>query len=476
MLGIDVPPGGGQSRDLPNSPAQRRRLRGIARHGQVGTWAHGVTAALDIRGPVSTAALQAGVDHVLCRRPALRTVFRTDRDTHRISETAATTVRRVTAAGETPAQRWHEAHRLARAEAYRPMPIGQPPLLRAAVFDAGDRHLLVLTMDQLACDAWSANLVVEDVVAAAARAADGRSAEAVEPDGYAQARCVRAAWTDGPPGRQAVARRRSALAGHALRWPPAGPRDPDQGAGPVEETMYLGEPEVSPFLSRVRRSGGSVFSAVALAFALALLKPADRVVLTSTFACRMSKLEESVVGWFANEVAIPLPALAGSVAQNLRALRGCLIRALNDQAAPYELVVGGRPPHGEQGGATVSLLYLPAQLSGADQTSMRIGAAEVDRCRVTLCPTGADVDLYVVEGPAATAGGNPATLSIGAMSGHGGPGREALAGLLARWRDAIGRLGRLDWRTESFWPRDAVSRTPAAPPGVPPTSIRWSNR
>jgi hypothetical protein len=460
MSGVDDRSGGGPVY-LPNSPAQRERLRGIARDGQVGVWAHCVTAALDIRGPAHPAALQAGVDDVLRRRPALRAVFRTDRDTHRIAGTAATAVHRIAVDGTTPDERWAEAHRLAREWAHRPIPIDRPPLLRATVFDTGERHLFLLMVDQLACDAWSANLVVADVVAAAARAAEGRPLAPVLSDGYEQARRAREAWTDGPSGREAIARRRAALAGSSLRWPLTGipPRQP--GEEPAEATEHLGAEAVAPFLARVRGTGGSVFSAVTLASMRALLAPADRVVLTSTFACRTSKLEETVVGWFANEVAIPLPELTGTIAEHLRALRGRLVEALNDQLAPYPLVRPGSAPPG----ARVSLLYLPAQVSGAEQVAMRIGAATVDRCRVTLCPTGADVDLYVVEGPLTAPGGVPAVLTIGAMSGPVGPDRAALAALVARWRDAILHLGRLDWQTEPLWPPAAEPVTHAVPGG-----------
>lgn len=444
-----TPTGHLSGEELPNSAAQRERLRDIARQGAVGHLAHCVTVALEIRGAVSMVALQAGVDHVLRRRPALRSVFQADGDIHRIAEGPTTYVHRVAAGGDTFAERWAAAYALARAEAYRPIPVGQTPLLRATLFDAAERQLLLLKIDQLACDAWSANLIVDEVVSAADRSAREQPPVLAEPDEYAQAQRARHARVDAQPGRAAVARRRAAIDGHTLRWPLRWERDPQQTEDLVEQVADLDIDVTAAFLSRIRSCGGSVFSAAVLAFAVANLGPADRVALTSTFACRETKAEEGAVGWFSNEVAIPLPPLVGTVSEALRALRTRLAGALNDQAAPHPLVVGNPPGGDRPGGLTVSLLYLPAQLAGGDQTSMRIGAATVDRTRVTICPTGADVDLYVVEKRADT--GGPA-LSLGTMSGRGGLGREALAQLLDQWRAAITRLGRMDWRTEQVRP------------------------
>lgn len=446
------PPG-----DVPNSPSQRARLQAVTRCGAVGHLAECVTVALEIRGAINLDALQVGVDQALRRRPALRSDFQATRDTHRIVDCAAASVRRVAASGESPAQRWASAHRLARDEAHQPFPVGTVPLLRATLFEAADRHLFLLTMDQLACDAWSANLIVADVVTAADLVARGLPPAAAGPDEYERARRVRSRWVDGEGGRSAVASRRTALAGHTLRWPLLGDPLPDQRGRLVEETVHLDAESAGPFLQRVRTTGGSVLSAAVLALALAAdLGPADRVALTSTFACRQSGLEEGVVGWFSNEVAIPLPQLAGTVTDLMRSLRSRLGAALNDQAAPHELVARQRPED-YRDGSTVSLLYLPAQLTGSDQRSLPIGAASASRGRVTICPTGADVDLYLIEESNTAGGVGPAMLTLGAMSCRGEFTGAALKQLLARWQDSIRKLGSMDWRRDQVLPLVAAA-------------------
>jgi hypothetical protein len=440
-----------QSReDIPNSVAQRDRLAALSKHGTVGWLAHRVTAGLELHGVVSAVALQAGVDQVVRRRPALRSRFQLDRDYHRIADAASAPVSRVVVQGSSSGERWAKACALARTEAYRPMPAGRTPLLSATTYDAADRQLLLLSMDQLACDAWSANLLVADLVAAADRSARGLPSLTVQPDRYERAWRARCARASGADGLAAVTRRRAALEGHTLHWPLEWERNPHQTDDLVERVVALDQHAAAPFLRRIRTCGGSVFAATALAFAtIAGLRPADRVALTSTFACRETIVEEGVVGWFSNEVAIPLPPLSGTVSEALATLRDRLVAALNDQTAPLCLVAPEqRHPETGPTGVTVSLLYLPSQLAGADQTSMRIGDATADRRRVTICPTGADVDLFVIEQPITS--GGPVALTLGAMSGRGGLGGQALDELLSRWRAAVVRLGRMDWRTDQL--------------------------
>lgn len=431
--------------DLPSSPAQNGRLDDIARQGAVGTLAHCVSVALEIRGAVDPDVLQSAVDHVIRRRPALRAVFRPGHDRHTITEPMTGPIRHVVVGGDTPAARWERAYALARAEAHQPFPVGHPPLLRATRFDVGERQLFALYMDQLAADAWSANLVADDLVAAADRFARGLPPAGDGPDRYPEVWRARADWLAGPAGEAAVARRRAALVGHRERWPLPLPRDPDRNGDMVEQTRELDPVTAAPFLHKVRTTGGSVFTATALAWGLAY--PAERVALSTSFACRQNRAEEEAVGWFANRVTIPLPPFDGPFVGVARAMRGRLVTALNDQAAPYRLVTPDGAA-GDRDGWTVSLLYLPKQLAGGSQTWMRIGGATAACRQVTVCPTGADLDLYVVEQPGGEATPGALGLTLGAISSRGGPDRPVLTELLDRWRDTIIQLGHSDWRAE----------------------------
>lgn len=449
MPGIDQSTAGRRAESLPNSPAQQARLRAVTQIGAVGSLAHCVAAGLDIRGWIEPSVLSAALTEVVRSRPALRSVFGHDRDSHQVTGAGAVPVRRVRVPGDTDQERWQAARACARAEAHRPFPLGEVPLLEAVLFDTQDRGLLLLKVDQLVGDAWSVNLIVDQLVAAADRLVRGLPPAPAECDAYPQVWRSRDAWLTGPPGRAAVARRQAALTGHAVRWPMAG-RRPLDDVEMVEQELVMSAPDTGRLRERTRRSGGSVLAAAALALASAQLGPQERMALASTFACRQSLAEEAVVGSFANEVAVPLPPRTGTVLEAVRGMRASLVGAVNDQAAPYDLVLDREHAGDPRAGLTVALLYLPLQLSGTEQLAMRIGETVVERCGVAICPTAADVDLYVVENLAVGEHHGEVEFSVGAMSGRGGLDREAVRALLERWWQALVGLGRLDWRADDI--------------------------
>ena len=120
--------------------------------------AYNIAAAARLIGRVDGAALRRATGALVARHPALRTVF-SDGD------------------GE-PRQRveehldpeWlegelddAEAEERLRAEAFRPFPLEQGPLLRFGLFRTGDNHLLFVAIHHLVADFWSLALMMEEL-------------------------------------------------------------------------------------------------------------------------------------------------------------------------------------------------------------------------------------------------------------------------------------------------------------------------
>jgi hypothetical protein len=425
---------------LVNSDAQRARICELTERGATGQLRHCLTAAVEIRGPAEEDRWRARLARIVANRPALRSVFGSA-GTHRLAADATPTFRRdmVDApVGASADERWRIVHRMARVEARWPFALGETPLVRATLLSADDdHHLLLVTADPLVCDAWSANLLIEDLLRD-----DGERG----PDEYAAAWRARSDWLEGARGEEAIARRQGAVAGAWLRWPMTGSPDPTDPDEPAERFVDFGDDLTRALRDQVRRARGSMLAVGAAALALSASPDASvPLALTSTLAARETLAEENVVGWLSNDAIFSIPVCSGTLSEYLTLIRGEIFAALRDQRAPYERV--GQALHGGQVGAGLSfaLLYLPSSLSGGNQMSAEDGGAAVRRAAVSICPTGADVDVFMVEQPPYLNEEPPPLLRLGVSGRRGVLGTAGAERILNGWVAAMTLLAREDW-------------------------------
>ena len=290
-----------ESLELSNSSAQRERIRRIAERGPTGRLRHCLTVGAEIHGQVDENELRGRLGCLIDRRPALGSVF-TDCGTHRLAG-GSPVFRRQAISAPDAASRWRITRDIAAFEAQRPFAPGEHPLVRGLLLSPEvDRHLLVLTIDQLVGDSWSANLIVRDLFGE-------ESARSVrEPDGYAAVWREREEWLADPEGVSAVERRRRHLADATPRWPI--PANPDLEALSVaEEFVALNDSVTDALRVRVREAHGSLLAVAAMALVLSIVEDPDQpLALLSTLAGRETPAEQEVVGWFAGDGVIRLPA------------------------------------------------------------------------------------------------------------------------------------------------------------------------
>lgn len=448
---------------LPNSHGQRARLAAIVA-GQAGHLAHCVTTAVDITGPLRVDVLRQALDRVVATRPALRGVFSPAVPYHEIAPARPVPLVHRVLSESTPARRWQAAHDAAAQESRQPFAVGATPLLRALLLTAEPRrHLLVISADPLAADAWSANLIQDDLVRHAL--AGTRPVGPPTDDAYPAVRRNRARWEQGPAGEVALARRRARLAGSTDRLPwnaPAADADDQGNDALTEQSVDLPDAVVLRLRERIRAAAGSTLAA-GLAGVVAALpcEPTRPVTVTSTFAARTPGAEQQVVGWLSTDVAVVLPAPRGQVDDYLRALRSEIFDVLGDQWLPLDrLRDAGQPV--PDGGVSVSLLYLPSQLSGGAQTTAQRGPVSGQRSAVSVCPTGADIDLFLLEAPPPRADGSRPLIRLGAICTRSRAGMAQT--LLNRWHDALVALADLDWRRSSMTQWRAMVATAAVRP------------
>jgi hypothetical protein len=424
--------------EIPNSPAQNARIAEITRSGATGGLRHCVTVGVEINGAVDEQELRDRLAALAVRRPALGSVF-TERGTH-LPAGGDPVLRRRSVAGPDPESRWSTARAIADFEAQRPFAPGDRPLVRALLLSTeADRHLLVLNLDQLVSDAWSANLVVDDLFE------DSGAGCCAEPDAYPALWRERHAWLTGPQGTAALERRRARVAGAHLRWPL--PLDPDPQAPQVvtDRFVALDDAVTGALRERIRTARGSLLAAGATALALACVADPDTpLALLSTLAGREEPAEQTAVGWFANEAVIPLPARVGTLHDYAKALRGEIFAAIGDQRVPFPLLREGLE-HGAADGASCALVFLPANLSGGRAGEQRLGGAAVSRTALSICPTGADIDFFLIEDAPPMGSAPRAALTAGVSGWCGTASPETLERLLHDWVAALGEIARRPW-------------------------------
>lgn len=431
------------SPELPNSVAQCERIRRIANRGPAGRLRHCLSVAAEIRGPVDEAELRARLDGLIARRPALGSMF-TGHGTHRLAG-GSTELRRQAVTGPDAASRWRAAIQIADFEGRRPFFRGEHPLVRGMLLSPeDDHHLLVLTVDQLVGDSWSANLIIGDLFGA------GSARDSREPDGYAAVWRERQDWLAGSEGTTVVTERRRHLADARWRWPIHPDPDEDRPGDVHEQFLALEDPVAAALRARVRQSRGSVLAVAAMALVLGV---ADDVAdtrdqpfaLLTTLAGRETVAEQEAVGWFATDAAIRLPARRGTVHEYLTALRGEIFAALAAQRVPGELLAA-TAADAHQAGPTCALVYLPRELSGGPPGGQyRLGTAAVSRAAVSVCPTGADIDFYLLEDPPPMTSAPPAALTVGALADGGVADARTVSSLLRRWAATLTVLSGLPW-------------------------------
>jgi hypothetical protein len=337
--------------------------------------------------------------------------------------------------GPDPRRRRADAVAYAEAEARRPFPPTGGPLFRASLVSVSEAsHFLVLGFDQLIIDAWSAAMVVEELIGIADALARGSAPPDGEPDGYIALRRHAAA----PP--PADPRRRQALAGSRGRVPLRVRPSPDMATVP-HVSVNLPQDVLYAMTRHSSAAGVTLFTAMLTALAAAIGAPgAGGQLISSTYACRESELAETVVGWLSNRVLIRLPSPQSSIQEYARALRVDLISALENQSARAEEL----EPFDNGPGVTVSVLYLPTEISGgAVMSASMIGDAAVHRRAGSVCPGGQDIDLFIAEGPRLLNGDQPG-LVLGSTGSPAVVDGDSLRDLLDSWALTVRRLAESD--------------------------------
>ncbi|MFI0942886.1 condensation domain-containing protein [Streptomyces sp. NPDC021020] len=314
---------------------------------------HNVATALWLDGPLDAGALGRAADAVRARHDMLRTTVRQQAGgpVQVVAPARPCGLPVTDLAGQGTASAEEEALRLAEEEAALPFDLAaDAPLRMRLVRLSPVRHLLLVTVHHIATDAWSTELLFEELWAAYAVAGAGED-PALPPLEVQYADYAR--WErEQLPGVTARTadywRERLAGAPEALALPYDRPL-PGTAVFTAATLPYeLGERETAELVAFCLREGVTVFMAVLAAYLMLLRHHCeqDDLVVGSGTAGRQTVEVEPVIGFFTNQLVLRTRVAAtDTVREVLARVRETALGAQAHADLPFDrLVELLRPP------------------------------------------------------------------------------------------------------------------------------------
>ncbi|KAB8141437.1 amino acid adenylation domain-containing protein [Chloroflexia bacterium SDU3-3] len=307
-----------------------------------GSTSYHMLEALRLEGELSVPALQQAIDGLIARHESLRTSFASvdGEPAQVIAPALALPLEQHAAASE------EEARAVALGLTSRPFDLASGPLLRAALVQiAPQLHVLVLVLHHIIADGWSVTLLLNELAALYAAAAQGRPAPLAPPAlQYADYAAWQRGWLDAERMAAQLGFWRGQLAGAPplLTLPTDRPRPPMQrfhGAA----TDFVIPPAVGDALHALTRAEGATpFMTMLAAFGLLLARHSGQtdVCIGSPVAGRQRAELEGIVGLFLNTLVFRVRLGENpSFRELLRQVRSTALDGYGNQDVPFEKLV-----------------------------------------------------------------------------------------------------------------------------------------
>lgn len=378
---------------LPLSASQQR-LWFIDRLDPDAGAAYHIPCALELEGVLDRAALRAALDRLMARHEVLRTCFpdSAGQPHQKIgpAHTPMPFIEQDLSAGDAAGREAALVQLLAEEEA-RPFDLADGLPIRARLLTlAPQHHVLVLTQHHIASDGWSVGLLIAEISVLYRAFAQGQEdplpALALQYADYA-------VWQKhrGEAGHAgALAFWKEALSGvpALLELPLDRPRAARRSNAGAELSLSLPPSRVMALRQLAQANGVTLFMVLLAGWSLLLarLSGQDDIVVGTPVANRPRRELESLLGFFANTLALRIRLAPGmSVAALLAAVRQTTLDAYSHQALSLEEVVEAvNPPrntaHTPLFQATISLNNTPRDTLPA-LSGMQVRALDMPSAR-----------------------------------------------------------------------------------------------
>ncbi|PLC06711.1 non-ribosomal peptide synthetase [Variovorax sp. RO1] len=327
-----------------------------------GNTAYHVGGGLGFSGPLDVAALQAALHRLVQRHDSLRTVFGAGPEglpEQRIDPSARVDIPFADLSALDAATR-AVRHREAVLQVCRtPFDLTTGPLLRGALLKMEEgEHQLLLMLHHIVCDAWTVELILDELAQFYAQQVDGVDAHAGPgPEiRYIDFARWQHRWLEGEEGARQLAHWRQRLGGRqpVLDLATDRPRSGQTGYRAVQHVLDVPAPLVRELKQQARAQGGTLFMVLLAAFHAVLFRYTgqEEIRVGVPVAGRNRPETAGVVGAFINTVVMDARLNARMpLAELLAQVRDTAFEAQSNQELPYERLVQALRADGGHAGA-----------------------------------------------------------------------------------------------------------------------------
>lgn len=309
-----------------------------------------VPFAVELIGPLNSDVLQKALQSVILRHEALRTTFAWLEGEVKqvIAPDAAFKLQHKNLSTVPEDQRPARLQQEMIAEAQRPMPLTQAPLLRALLLHFDDeKHVLVFTLHHIICDGWANGVILREMGIYYRAILKGKSAELPElPIQYADYALWQRDWMKTPDFETQLAFWVKLLEGKStmLDFPTDYPRKSGPGHKfPGFMENYLLPLRLTDELKRMCRDfDGTLYMLFFATFASLLHRYTGqtRFIVGTTMANRPRPELENLVGQFANPMMLRIDLEDQPTFRELvHRVRDMLLGAMSHQDVPLESIL-----------------------------------------------------------------------------------------------------------------------------------------
>ena len=299
-------------------------------------------------GHLDPIALEGAINRIVERHEALRTTF----DFHEgqpvqiIAPVRRLQMNIVDLIGLQGDEQQRRVEALAQEEAKRPFDLKQGPLLRMTLLRLAERkHVLLLAVHHIVCDAWSAGLIIHELGELYSSFISGQQASLPElPIQYADFAAWQRQWLQGAVLEQQLEYWKRQLGDSlpVLELPADRPRPAIQRFNGSSVFFNL-SPDLSRGLKALAHGEkATLFMTLLAAFKVLLHRYTgmDNIVVGTPIANRQRHEIENVIGFFTNTLAIKTDLSGNPVFRDLLiTVRGNLLDAYAHQDLPFEYLV-----------------------------------------------------------------------------------------------------------------------------------------
>jgi amino acid adenylation domain-containing protein len=309
---------------------------------------YNMPSCIRIEGQLDVGALERSLNAIVQRHQILRTTFTMMEEqlVQVIAPILPMSLPTVDLRGVPEANREVEALHLARAEAQRPFDLAQGPLVRATLVQLeAEVHVLLLTMHQIACDAWSTGVLLRELATLyEAFSTDRLSPLSEPPIQYANFALWQREWLQAGGGTDQLTYWKQQLrdAPPVLELPADHSRPPTPTFRGSMQPFTLSRQLTDALKTLSCEAGVSLYTTLVAAFNTLLHRYTDQhdLLIGSVITGRSKPETKELVGCFTNTVALRTDMSGNPTFRELlEKVREVTISAYAQGDVPFEYVL-----------------------------------------------------------------------------------------------------------------------------------------